>query len=85
MVGMGCLDILYRKRKVEFSFSEIVFFCPVVQVRQFQLKIRLSVTKVDKGKIRLLDTLYLFKAQGFFVELHAFFQVKDVEIEVSKF
>jgi hypothetical protein len=64
MAGVRRLDILHRKRKVEFSFPEIVFFSPVVQVSQFQLKIRLSVTKVDKGKIRLLDTLYLFKARA---------------------
>ena len=46
MMRVGGFDIFYCECQMEFSFSQVVFFCPVVKVRQFKLKIRLSVTEV---------------------------------------
>ena len=75
------------KGKMEFTFSKVVWLCPVFQPGQFQLEIRFPVSQIDQLKRAVCGFFftYRFDSQRFFVKSKAFFQIQYIKIKVCKF
>ena len=87
MVSVQFIISVCYKGKMEFTFSKVVWLCPVFQPGQCQLEIRFPVSQIDQLKRAVCGFFftYRFNSQRFFVKSKAFFQIQYIKIKVCKF
>ena len=78
------LIIIRMERKVKLLLPKVIWLRTLMQIRQFQLKIRCAIPEIDQCEALRLQPTLLTKAERLLIERHAARKIEHVKVHMGK-